>query len=175
MALNSIDRDQGDAKQTNYQLSGNVNKIYQVGSHAASLEFGGRYRHIDKSSNTYVLTLTPTGTVLLSSFPNNLTNSRYYLGGQYHLGYNASYEDVIAYANANPDAFTSSSTQGQDPSDFTLTEHVAAGYVMNTIDLSSRTRFIAGLMAATPAQISRRTRSPAPMSRFSRARHWPTR
>jgi TonB-dependent receptor len=145
MALNSIDRDQGDAKQTNYQLSGNVNKIYQVGSHAASLEFGGRYRHIDKSSNTYVLTLTPTGTVLLSSFPNNLTNSRYYLGGQYHLGYNASYEDVIAYANANPDAFTSSSTQGQDPSDFTLTEHVAAGYVMNTIDLSSRTRFIAGL------------------------------
>jgi outer membrane receptor protein involved in Fe transport len=52
---------------------------------------------------------------------------------------------VIAYANANPSAFTSRSTFGQDPSEFDLVEKVSAGYVMNTIDLSSRVRFIVGL------------------------------
>ena len=74
-----------------------------------------------------------------------MTNNSYYNGGAYNLGYNATYEDAIAYATANPNAFTSSSTAGQDPSDFTLVEQVGAGYVMNSIDLSSRARFIAGV------------------------------
>jgi TonB-dependent receptor len=145
LALNRINRDLGQAVQTNVQASGNGQKIYQVGDHTGTVEFGARYRHVHKSSDTYVLTLTPNGTVLQSSFPNSLTNPNYYLGGQYQLGHNPTYEDAFAYANANPDAFTSSSTAGQDPSDFTLVEHVGAGYVMNTIDLSSRARFIAGL------------------------------
>lgn len=83
----------------------------------------------------------------LNTFPNRLTNSNYYLGGNYPLGYNANLTDVLNYANANPGDFTTSSTQGADPSSFTIIEKVSAGYIMNTIDVSSRIRIIAGLRA----------------------------
>src|ERR1700739_1862450 len=81
----------------------------------------------------------------MSQFPNRMVNHNYYNGGAYQLGYNVSLEDVLAYANTNPAAFGSSSTQGQDPSQFDLVEQVSAGYVMNTIDFSNGVRFIAGL------------------------------
>jgi TonB-dependent receptor len=116
-----------------------------MGSRSGSLEAGGKFRNQHKFADTYVLTLAPNGTVPLSIFPNRLTNNSYYNGGAYKLGYNATYEDAIGYADTNPGAFTSTSTQGRDPSDFTLVEQVGAGYVMNTIDLSTRTQFIAGL------------------------------
>jgi TonB-dependent receptor len=145
LVLNNINRDLGPSAQTNLQVAGNVDKVYRIGSRSATLEVGGKYRHQRKYADTYVLTLVPNGTVSLSTFPNTLTNNNYYNGGQYPLGYNASYEDAIAYATAHPGAFTSSSTAGQDPSDFTLVEQVGAGYLMNTIDLSNRARLIAGV------------------------------
>jgi outer membrane receptor protein involved in Fe transport len=135
----------GHSAQLNLQVAGNGAKRYRIGGRLATLQYGGKFRNAHKFSNTYVLTLTPNGTVPLSMFQNRLTNSNYYNGGDYKLGYNASEEDVIAFANANPSAFTSSSTFGQDPSQFDLVEKVGAGYLMNTIDLSSRLRFIAGL------------------------------
>jgi hypothetical protein len=143
--LNNINRGLGPSAQTNLQGAGTAEKVYRIGSRSAILEVGGKYRHERKYADTYVLTLVPNGTVPLSTFPNRLTNSSYYNGGAYNLGYNASYEDAIAYATANPGAFTSNSTAGQDPSDFTLVEQVGAGYVMNTIDLSSNAKFIAGV------------------------------
>jgi TonB-dependent receptor len=143
--LSRINRSLGSSAGTNVQTGATAAKIYQIGSHAATLEFGGKYRHFRKYSNAYTLTLRPNGTIPLSTFPNRLTNANYYNGGPYPLGYNASYEDAIAYATANPGAFTSSSTAGRDPSDFTLVEQVGAGYVMNTIDLSSHAKVIAGL------------------------------
>jgi TonB-dependent receptor len=145
LSLNNINRDLGHSVQLNLQLAGAGAKRYHIGSRSAVIEAGGKFRNEHKFADTYVLTLVPNGTVLLSSFPNRLTNNNYYNGGSYKLGYNASYEDAIAYANANPSAFTSSSTFGQDPSQYDLVEKVSAGYVMNTIDLSSRVRFIAGL------------------------------
>ena len=61
------------------------------------------------------------------------------------MGYNANLEDALAYANARPEEFSSTSTQGQDPKEYDLIEKVSAGYVMNTLDISSRLRFVAGL------------------------------
>ncbi len=145
MVLGDINRDLGAAAQTNLQAAANATKIYHAGSKSATIEVGGKYRHERKVSSTYVTTFVPNGTIPLTTFPNALVNTRYYNGGEYPLGYNGSYEDAIAYANANPGAFTSSSTAGRDPSDFTLVEQVGAGYVMNTIDLSNSLRFIAGL------------------------------
>ncbi|HME00435.1 MAG TPA: TonB-dependent receptor [Terriglobia bacterium] len=145
LALNNINRDLGISAQVNLQAAGSVGKRYHLGSRSATIEFGGKFRNEHKFADTYVLTLTPTGTIPLTTFPNRLTNTNYYNGGEYKLGYNASEEDALAYANSNPSAFTSSSTQGQDASEFDLIEKVGAGYVMNTVDLSSRLRFVAGL------------------------------
>lgn len=145
--LSNITRDLGKAVQLNLGVGGSGAKQYHSGNRSAVFEYGGRFRNEHKYANTYVLTLTPNGTVGMSQFPNRLINHNYYNGGAYQLGYNVSLEDVLAYANSNASAFTSSSTQGQDPSQFSIVEQVSAGYVMNTIDFSHGIRFIAGLRA----------------------------
>ncbi|MBV8897368.1 MAG: TonB-dependent receptor [Acidobacteriaceae bacterium] len=147
LALNNINRSLGHSAQLNLQIAGSGARRYHIGSRTAVIEYGGKFRNEHKFADTYVLTLTPNGAIPLSTFPNRLTNSNYYNGGTYPLGYNADYEDVIAYANRNPGAFTSASTSGQDPSEYSLVEKVSAGYVMNTIDISNRLRLIAGLRA----------------------------
>jgi TonB-dependent receptor len=144
LVLNNINRDLGHSAQLNLQAGGSAAWNYHLGSRAATFEVGGKFRNAHKFADTYVLTLTPAGTIPLSTFPNRLTNSNYY-SGNYKLGYNVDYEDTIAYADKNPGAFTSVSTQGQDPSQYDLIEKVTAGYVMNTIDLNRKLRFIAGL------------------------------
>ncbi|HVB38026.1 MAG TPA: TonB-dependent receptor, partial [Vicinamibacterales bacterium] len=147
--LNDINRELGEAIQVNLQGKASGARLYQMGSRSATLEVGGEFRNEHKYANTYTLTLVPNDTVPLSTFPNRLTNGGYYNGGAYPLGYNVNYEDTIAYANANPAAFTSSSTAGQDPSQFNLVEQIGAGYAMNTIDLSDKAQFIAGLRVET--------------------------
>lgn len=136
LVLSNINRDLGHSAQLNLQAAGAGAKRYHIGSRLATVEIGGKFRNEHKFADTYVLTLTPNGTIPLSTLPNRLTNNNYYNGGDYKLGYNATYENAMAYANANPSAFTSSSTFGQDPSEYDLVEKVTAGYVMNTIDLS---------------------------------------
>jgi TonB-dependent receptor len=145
LTLSDLNRDLGISAQVNLQAAGSVGKRYSIGSRSATLEIGGKFRNEHKFNNGYVADYSPVGTIALSAFPNRLTNNSYYISPHYKLGYNASVEDVLAFENANPSAFTFSSTQGQDGQDFDLIEKVGAGYVMNTIDLSSRVRFIAGL------------------------------
>jgi TonB-dependent receptor len=143
--LSDITRDLGKAVQLNLGGGASGARQYHIGNRSAVFEFGGKFRNEHKYADTYVLTLTPNATVGLSQFPNRMINPNYYNGGAYQLGYNASLGDVLAYAESNSTAFSSSSTQGQDPSQFDLVEQVSAGYVMSTIDFSRGVRFIAGL------------------------------
>jgi TonB-dependent receptor len=146
LTLNNINRSLGLSAQMNLSATGSVGKRYQLGSRSATIEFGGKFRNEHKFSESYVLRLTPKGTVPVTAFPSRLTNNHYYNGGQYKLGgYNPTEEDALAYATANPGAFNSTSTAGQDPAEYDLIEKVSAGYVMNTVDLSSRVRVVAGL------------------------------
>lgn len=144
LVLNNINRDLGVATQLNLQAGGSFAKSYHLGTHSAQIEVGGKFRNAHKLNDGYVLTLTPTGSIPMTTFANQLTNGNYY-GGNYKLGYNPTYEEAIAFANANPGDFSSATTQGQDPQEYDLIEQVSAGYVMNTIDLSSKLRFIAGV------------------------------
>lgn len=145
--LSGIRRDLGPSAQLNIEASGSGAKRYHIGSKLATIEVGGRFRNAHKFDDGYVLTITPNSnvTIPMTDFPNRMINRNYYNGGNYNLGYNPSYEDAFAFYNANPGMFTSSSTQGQDGQEYDLIEKVNAGYFMNTIDLSSRWRFIAGL------------------------------
>ncbi|MBV9267450.1 MAG: TonB-dependent receptor [Acidobacteriaceae bacterium] len=149
LSLNMINRDLGHSAQLNLQIAGSGAKRYSIGSRSAVIEYGGKFRNENKFADSYVVNYNPKSNVSipLNTFPNRLTNSNYYLGGKYPLGYNADLTDVLRYANANSGDFAISSTQGGDPSDFTIIEKVSAGYIMNTIDISNRLRFIAGLRA----------------------------
>lgn len=147
LALSNINRDLGHSAQLNLGIAGSGAKRYTIGSRSAVIEYGGKFRNVNKFADTYVVNYNPITSIPLNTFPNRLTNSNYYLGGNYPLGYNANVTDVLNYVNANPGQFTFSSTQGADPSDFTIIEKVSAGYLMNTIDISSRLRLIVGLRA----------------------------
>lgn len=152
LVLNQIQRSLGPSEQVNLQAGGAMAKRYHLGSHSSTFEFGGKFRNIHKYDEAYRVTIAPNGALfangsgpLLNQFPNRLTNTNYYNGGNYNLGYNANYEDVMAYATANPNLFTSTSTQGIDGQEFNLVEKVGAGYLMNTIDFSSRLSFVVGV------------------------------
>jgi TonB-dependent receptor len=146
MLLNDIQISKGKSAQLNLQFAGAMAKRYRIGSHLANIEVGGKFRNAHKFDDTYNIGYTPLSTenILLSQFPNGFTNSNYY-DSTYKLGYNPNYQSIRNFLIANPADFTSISTFGADPANYGLTEKVSSGYVMNTIDLSSRVRIVAGV------------------------------
>jgi TonB-dependent receptor len=145
-ALSRIRINHGLTAQVNLQFDGAMSKRYHIGSHQATFEFGGKFRNAHKFDDTYLITTTPNDGVSIpvSQFPSVLSNNHYY-GGAYKLGPNPSFEDVMAFVNANPSEFSTASSQGVDPSNYDLVEKVSAGYLMNTVDLSSKMRVVAGV------------------------------
>lgn len=143
-ALDHIQVDYGHTAQLNLQAEGSIGLRYHLGTRPSTLEFGGKFRNAHKFDDTYSVRLDPNSQISLAQFPSAYTNGNYY-GNDYHAGPFIRYQDVVAYANANPGAFTPSSSQGIDPANYDLAEKVSAGYVMNTIDFTSRLRFIAGV------------------------------
>jgi TonB-dependent receptor len=146
MLLNNIQISKGKSAQLNLQFAGAMAKRYRIGSYLANVEVGGKFRNAHKFDDTYNIGYTPLSSenILLSQFPNGFTNSNYY-DGTYKLGYNPNYQSIRNFLIANPADFTSISTFGADPANYGLTEKVSSGYVMNTIDLSSRVRVVAGV------------------------------
>jgi len=153
--LTRVTHDLGPSAQLNIEASGSGAKRYHIGSKLATIEIGGRFRNAHKFNDGYVVTYHPTGVIPMTQFPNAMINPNYYNGGNYTLGYNPSFEDVFKFVNANPTMFSQSSTQGQDGQEYDLIEKVGAGYFMNSIDLSTKWRFIAGLrIEATSENVS---------------------
>jgi TonB-dependent receptor len=142
--LNRTQVGHGLSAQLNLQFTGAMAKRYHIGSRQATLEFGGKFRNAHKFDNTYNDRFEPNGTVLLGQVRNALTNDNYY-DGSYKQGYNASYQDIRDFVNANLSQFQVTSTRGADGANYDLIEKVSAGYLMNTIDFSSRVRVVAGV------------------------------
>jgi len=148
MQLSDIQIGHGKSAQLNLQLAGAMAKRYHIGSRLANIEIGGKFRNAHKFDNSYNDDFTPNGTVLLSQFPNGFTNSDYY-NHLYNLGYNPNYQVIRDFRNANAGDFALQTTQGSDPANYDLIEKVGAGYVMNSIDFSTRVRVVAGVRFET--------------------------
>jgi TonB-dependent receptor len=144
MQLGDVQIDHGQSAQVNLQATGAYGKRYHLGGKLSTIEIGGRFRNAHKYDNSFNIDYTPNDTVLLSQFPNGFTNNNYY-DGSYKLGYNVNYQTVRDFLMANLGAFSAASTAGVDPANYSFDEKVSAGYVMNTIDLSSKFRLVAGL------------------------------
>jgi TonB-dependent receptor len=145
-ALSRLRINHGLSAQVNLQADGAIGKRYHIGSHLATFEFGGKFRNAHKFDDSYQITTSPNDgvSIPIAQFPSVLTNNNYY-SGAYHLGPNPSYQAVQAFADANPSQFTTVSSQGTDTSNYDLVEKVSAGYLMNTIDFSSKFRLVAGV------------------------------
>lgn len=135
----------GMSAQLNLQVTGAVAKRYHLGSHLSTIEFGGKFRNAHKFDNEFVDTWLPNAAnIPMTTFPNTFTNGNYYFG-DYKLGWNPSFPDIFKYVQANPSQFTFSNDAGGNSANFDLIEKVSAGYVMNTLDISSRWRLVAGV------------------------------
>ena len=142
--LGDISINHGQSAQLNLQVTGAIAKRYHLGSRVSTIEFGGKFRNAHKYDNTFNVDYTPVGAVPLNQFPVGFTNDSYY-GGTYKFAPSVNYSSIKNFLIANPSQFTSISTQGTDPANYGLTEQVAAGYLMDTLDLTSRVRTVAGV------------------------------
>jgi TonB-dependent receptor len=147
LLLNTItDAKYGLAAQLNLQGAASVARNYHLGSNQSILEAGFNIRNAHKFDNSYEFDYTaidPTTLPLSNFLIANKTSPNYYFGA-YPFGPFGSWDKSLAFLRANPTAFTVVSTQGGNPSNFSLIERVTSGYVMNTINFS-RFRLVAGV------------------------------
>lgn len=146
-ALQDINTTTGQATQLNLQAGGAVGINYHLGTHTSTLEFGGQFRNEHKGQDAYSPTYDNGATPLMTQFLSTFTNPKFY-GGSYHLGPVTNFDSIIAYLNANPDALPldeAATHLSSDAANYNLQERVSAGYIMNTLDLTSRLHLQTGL------------------------------
>jgi TonB-dependent receptor len=149
--LTEIDLTSGQATQLNLQASGAMGINYHLGTHASTLEFGGQIRNEHKGQDAYSPTYdnfaSGAAAPLMSQFLGTFTNSNFY-GGSYHLGPVTSFGNITGWLSANPGVLLldePATHLGSDASNYNLQERVSAGYIMNTLDISSRLHLQTGL------------------------------
>jgi TonB-dependent receptor len=144
MVLSRLTNDHGHTQQLNLTFDALAGKDYHLGSHQSSIEIGGKFRRAHKFDDSYSDRLDPLVSIPMSQFQSRFSNNNFY-SGVYPLGPAPTYEDNLAFANANPADFKFRTTQGVDPGNYDLVEKVSAGYAMNTVDFSDRARLVAGV------------------------------
>ncbi len=137
----------GQSVQLNLQASASYSRLYHVGTHFGTFELGGKIRNAHKFDDTYDETFTPNGTTLVSDHPewdSNFTDPNYY-DKTYHIGPVTDYNKVRTYVNSNNGLFSLDGGPGVNANNYDLVERIPAGYLMNTIELASRVRLVAGV------------------------------
>ena len=137
----------GQSVQLNLTASGSYARLYHVGTHYGTFEFGAKIRNAHKFDDTYDETFKPNSKMLVSDHPewnSNFSDSSYY-DKTYHIGPVTDYAKIDAYVHGNQGMFTLSGGPGVNENNYDLVERIPAGYLMNTIELSSRVRLVAGV------------------------------
>jgi TonB-dependent receptor len=143
-------REPGHEEQINFGIQGSGAFRWHLGGHPSTFEYGGKLRGMHKYNNQYNTFYNYAGAgagVPMTTFPNQLKQSNYY-NGAYKDGYNVWFGPLQDYVNQHPTEFTfDNSDKGVDSSNYSLVEHIPAGYVMNTTDFSNGIRLVLGLRA----------------------------
>ena len=119
---------------------------YHVGTHFGSFETGFKVRDAQKNQVSTQLFFNFNGTANMSQFLQNYTNPDFYFG-DYQAGPTTDWNKINSFFLANRDLFTSDPNlfhHRSDSNNFSLSERVYAGYVMNTITIG-RVRLQTGL------------------------------
>jgi TonB-dependent receptor len=137
----------GQSVQLNLQAAGSYARLYHLGAHFGTFEFGGKIRNSHKFDDTYDEKFTPVSKMLVAAHPewnSSFADPNYY-DKTYHIGPVTDYTKIDAYVHSNPTLFTMSGGPGVNANNYDLIERIPAGYFMNTIELTPRIRFVAGL------------------------------
>ncbi|MGC1463072.1 MAG: TonB-dependent receptor [Terracidiphilus sp.] len=149
----------GQSAQLNLQASASYNRIYHIGTHYGSFEFGAKIRNAHKFDDTYDTYWTvPSDAngnpipIPISAHPewnSDFTDPNYYdktytYNGQ---GYGSvtDWGKMRGWVDANQSQLVFNTDQGPNKGNFDLIERIPAGYFMNTLELASRVRLVAGL------------------------------
>jgi TonB-dependent receptor len=122
------------------QGSFSVARTYELGSHFSTFEFGAKVRNAHKFEDARDPVFDSANNPAMTAFLGTFTNSNYY-GNDYQFGPTVDYSKVTAYFashRSDTNFFTSdvaSTAQNSFPNNYDLVERIAAGYVMNSIDL----------------------------------------
>jgi len=112
-----------------------VSRQYSIGSHFGTFEVGGKIRDTHKSQLNSEHDYDFSGVLHLSDVVGTVPDFSYYFGN-YKLLPLSSENKIVAFFNANRSLFTENLAfehMRADPNDYTATERISAGYVMNTI------------------------------------------
>ncbi|MBZ5660057.1 MAG: TonB-dependent receptor [Acidobacteriia bacterium] len=129
------------------QGSFSVAQRYNAGSHLGTFEAGFKFRNSDKMNlvnDPYCN--PPTPNILLSQVLGTYSNANYY-DNSYQLGPLSSYDKITSLFNcsANSPTFDGPNSHlNNDGADYSGTERVVAGYLMNTISIG-KSRLQAGV------------------------------
>lgn len=137
----------GQSVQLNLQASASYARVYHMGTHFGTFEFGGKIRNAHKFDNTYDETFTPNATTLVSAHPewdSKFTDPSYY-DKTYHIGPVTDYNKVEGHVYSNATAFSMDGGPGLNTNNYDYIERIPAGYLMNTIELASRFRLVTGV------------------------------
>jgi TonB-dependent receptor len=123
-----------------------VTHQYHVGTRFGALEMGFKVRDAQKKQVDTELFYNFNGTADMTPFLQSYTNPHYYFGA-YQAGPTTDWNKINSFFLANPGLFTSDPNlfhRRSDSNNFSLSERVYAGYIMNTITLG-RFRLQGGL------------------------------
>ena len=137
----------GRSAQLNLQGSASYARNYHLGSHLSTFEFGAKVRNAHKFDDSYDQTWTVADGVPpipAEMFANNFTDSNYY-DKSYKFGNTVDYKKVMSYVLSHTGDFTFDGGPGTNSHNYDLIERVSAGYLMDSIDLTSRLRLVAGV------------------------------
>ncbi|HXO38720.1 MAG TPA: TonB-dependent receptor [Candidatus Acidoferrum sp.] len=141
-AISRLTRGDGHTFERDVTGAISLARTYSAGSHFSTIELGAKVRDAHKSQLNIQQTFSATGNFLMSSVLGSFTNPNYYFGKFGTYGPTTDYAKIIALFNANPGGFDATRNALSDlartlPADFNTDERVAAGYVMNTINLGN--------------------------------------
>jgi TonB-dependent receptor len=112
-----------------------VARQYTLGSHFGTFEVGGKIRDTHKSQLNSEHDYRFSGVLRLSDVILTVPNFSHYFGNYKLLPF-SSENKIVAFFNANRGLFTEDipfEHMRADPNDYTTSERISAGYVMNTI------------------------------------------
>ncbi|HEY2906841.1 MAG TPA: TonB-dependent receptor [Vicinamibacterales bacterium] len=137
----------GTSAQVNVQGAAAFGQLYHVGDRFGTFELGGKIRNGHKYNDSYTTSYAVNKgvTIPVAQFAGGFSDPNYYSGAYPWPSQNTDYTAIQSYVQTHPQQFTLSGGPGPNSSDFDLTERVAAGYVMNSLDLSARARLVAGV------------------------------
>ena len=119
-------------------------KRYHIGSHLSTIEIGGKFRNAHKYDDTYTDNLAPNAHGSAFSIPES-PDEQQLLRRLVPTRSQPGIPGRHCFCECESDRVRPDDHRLDDPANYDLVEKVGAGYLMDTIDVSSRVRIVAGV------------------------------